>query len=410
MALEDSIPAMDEPLCAMLARPRRFEEDGDWTDLAALWSVRPGTTYLNHGSFGLMPRPVRALRDWWQQRCEEQPMDCLVRELEPAWWGARESLARFTGTSPEHLILGDHATWAMNVVADSVPLQAGDEVLLTDHEYGAVRRIWERAAGPAGARVESAALPFPVSSAMEVVQAIMDRTGPRTRLIVVSHITSPTAITLPVREICSAARDRGIAVCIDGPHALVQCDVEIDSLGCDFYCASCHKWLCAPLGTGFLFVHPRWQDRIRTPVLSWGRLLPAVPQRWDEQFTWSGTRNPAAWLAITGAIRFIEAVGVQVFRARTHWLARRTRARLEELTGCSAMIPDDPAWYQSMTEVPLPKGDWSTLQDRLWREWGIEVPIVRFADRWLVRVSHHLYTTTAQVDRLLESLTAALGR
>ncbi len=403
-------PAFDPALMDLLRRSRRVEVDADWADLAALWDIRADTTYLNHGSFGPSPRPVREARDWWRDRCEEQPMDFFLRWLEPALEAARSGLARFCGTTTRNLVFADNATWAMNVVARSFPLGAGDEVLLTDHEYGAVSRIWNEACDQAGAKTATAVLPLPFTTAGNVVDAIVSAITPRTRLVVVSHITSPTGITLPVEAICRAVRERGVAACIDGPHALVEVDVELDRLDCDFYTASCHKWLCAPLGTGFLYVHPRQQNLIRPLIRSWGRLLPAVPQRWDEEFTWPGTREPSAWLAIPAAIRFFQELGIETFRNRTHWLAQQARTRLEAVTGCAALVPDDSAWYQSMTEVPLPPGDWSGLQQKLWENHRIEIPVVSFAHRWLIRVSSHLYNDRGQTDSLVEALSKELQK
>ncbi len=383
---------------------RRVEVDDDWRDLRALWQIRPDTTYLNHGSFGLSPQPVRAARLDWLQKCDQQPMDFYVRQLEPALWRSRQAIARLVGTMPEHLVLTENATSAMNVVADSFPLKSGDEILLNDHEYGAVHRIWNRRALETGARVVNCRLPLPIESADQVVDALADATTVRTRLLVISHITSPTAIIMPLDEITRRFQSLGIPICVDGPHALAQVDVRIDASGWDFYTASCHKWLCAPLGTGFLYVHPRWQEHIRWPIQSWGRLLPALPERWDQQFTWTGTRDASGYLALADAVEFMERVGIDVFRDRCCWLARQFEQRLIERTGRLPLAPLEGQWYGTMCHVPLKPGDWSTLQDALWRREGIEVPIVHFDDRWFVRVSCHLYNTTDQIDCLLSAL------
>src|SRR4051794_30336183 len=245
-------------------------DDAAWTKLKAEWSLRPGTIYLNHGSFGPPPRSVREARQHWQNAMDSQPMDFFVRQLEPALVAARERLARFVGSPASDLIFVENATVGMNIVADSFPLVAGDQVLLTDHEYGAVHRIWQRACDRAGAMKRTVELPLPFRSAAETTDALFAAATDRTRLIVVSHISSPTAVILPVAEICRRARQRGIAVVIDGPHAIAQTPLNIAELGCDFYTASCHKWLSAPFGSGFLYVAPQHQSRIRPPVLSWG--------------------------------------------------------------------------------------------------------------------------------------------
>lgn len=389
------------------SRPRRSEIDADWEDLAAQWDIRPDTTYLNHGSFGPAPRAVRESRRRLIDALDCQPMDFFVRQFEPLLLSARESLAAFVGTTRPNLVFAENATFAMNVVADSFPLRAGDEVLLNDHEYGAVQRIWDRACRRVGAHCRILTLPSTFESPQQITDALVSATSSATRLVVVSQVTSPTAIILPVAEIIRGLHDRGIATCLDGPHAPAQVDLNIDALNCDFYCASCHKWLCAPLGTGFLYVHPRWQATIQPQLLSWGRLLPAVPERWDEQFTWSGTRDGSGYLSVPTAIEFLTRVGLPQFRERCEWLARYAESRLMELTGAQPIAPTTGGWYGTMCHVPLPGGDWSALQMDLWRGHGIEVPIIRFLDRWFVRVSCHLYNTTGQIDQLVAALAQA---
>lgn len=388
-----------------------IENDDDWRAWRVEWGIRSDTTYLNHGSFGPTPRRVRECQLDWQAPLTCQPMDFFVRKLEPAWLAARERLAAFVGTAAENLVFVENSTAAMNVVANSFALQPGDEVLLTDHEYGAVVRIWQRACQAAGASEPRVAmLPAKFESAEQVVEAIFREATVRTRLLVVSHITSPTAVILPVQQICAEARRGGIAVCIDGPHAPAQAPLVIDELGCDFYTASLHKWVSAPLGSGFLYVAPPWHGRIRTPQLSWGRLLPAKPAKWWEEFYWTGTRDPSAYLATTAAIELLEEVGLPAFRARTHHLARYARHRLVELTCVEPPTPDDEAWYGSMVSVPLPPGDAASLQKQLWQQHQIEVPVVDRGGRHSIRVSCHLYTDKQDIDRLVKALAELLSK
>jgi isopenicillin-N epimerase len=400
-------------------------DDSDWIDLKSCWRIRVDTTYLNHGSFGPSPIVVQEAFRRWQDALQAQPMDFLVRQFEPAWLAARDRLAAFVGTAGGNLIFVENATAGMNIVADSFPLAAGDEVLLTDHEYGAVERIWRRACEQVGAQSRTAVLPLPFASREETVEAVFAATSERTRLIVVSHITSPTAVILPVAEICQEARRRGIAVAIDGPHAIAQVPLSIDELGCDFYAASCHKWLSAPLGSGFLYVAPRWQAQVRPPVLSWGRIPPTKIEAWSDEFVWAGTRDPSAYLAIPAAIEFLEQVGLPAFRERTHWLARYARRRLGELSGLPPITADDAAWYGSMAHVPLPPSTArgasteqrpdetcpisNPLQNTIWRELAIEVPIVEFGGTRYIRVSCHLYNDTAQIERLAAGLAKLLA-
>lgn len=388
---------------------RSIESDDAWKDIASLWDFRDGVTYLNHGSFGPSARPIRDARRMWIDRLDSNPMDFYVREFEDQLEKAREILANFLGTTHPNLVFVENATFGMNIVADYFPLESGDEVLLNNHEYGAVMRIWNRACDRHGAKVVTAHLPTKLSSHSEIVEGIFAAATPKTKLIVVSHITSATAVTFPVQAICDEARRRGIAVCIDGPHAIAQLDVQLEKLGCDFYTASLHKWLAAPLGSGFLYVHPKWQDRIQPQLKSWGRIMPNLPKRWDEEFTWSGTRDPSPYLSVPVAIDFLKGIGIELFRARTHYLAQSARHRFEKLLRAEARVPDSIDWYGTMTEIPLPAGDWSQLQTELWKRYKIEIPIVQFEGEWFVRVSSYLYTTQKHFDLLEQGLTELLG-
>lgn len=331
-------------------------------------------------------------------------MDFYLRQMEKGLLDARQALANFIGTTAPNLAFVDNATYGMNVVANSFELQVGDEVLLNDHEYGAVFRIWQQACDAAGAKLVMVKLPPQIQSTEEVIAALLAGVTEKTKLLIVSHITSPTALILPIKEICSAFAQRDIPVCVDGPHAPAQVDLNIDELGCDFYVASLHKWLCATLGTGFLFVHPRWQERVRPLVTSWGRLLPAMPETWDEEFLWAGSREPSGFLTVPVAIDFLERIGLKNFQGRSRWLAQYAENALVDLFKTQPIGDRRRGWYGSMAHVPLPPGDWSNLQSELWQQVGIEVMINRFGERWFVRVSGHLYNNTTQIDTLTKAL------
>jgi len=391
-------------------RTSAVENDEAWSRWRDEWSIRADTIYLNHGSFGPTPNSVRECQLNWQHQLANQPMDFFVRKYEPAWLAARERLARFVDTAADNLVFVENATAAMNVVANSFALKSGDEVLLTDHEYGAVFRIWQRACQQTqGTAVITARLPQVIESEQQVVDAIFNAATPRTRLLVVSHVTSPTAIILPIERICREARRRGIAVCVDGPHAPAQVPLSLGTLSCDFYTASLHKWVSAPLGSGFLFVAPPWHSRVEAPQLSWGRIPPSKPSAWWDEFVWSGTRDPSAYLATEAAIDLLEhQVGLSAFRDRTHSLVRYARERIVDLTGRAPSTPDSEHWYGSMVSLPLPPGDASALQKMLWQDHRIEVPIVEHNGQRSIRVSCHLYNRRADINLLVENLKVAL--
>jgi isopenicillin-N epimerase len=375
------------------------------------WTFAPGVTYLNHGSFGPAPRMVLEARNRWFAELEANPMGFFTRRLDGLLADVRDALGRYLNAPAEGLILVDNATWAMNVVAASVQLEPGDEVLLTDHEYGAVKRIWELRCAQSQAQMIIQPLPVPLVSHDEIVERIFEAVTPRTKLLVFSHITSPTAVILPAEAICARARERGVSVCIDGPHAPLQIPVNIGQLDCDYYAASCHKWMCAPFGSGFLHVHKRVIDKIRPVVVSWGtRFPPRTAPSVHDEFTWVGTRDPSAWLAVPAAIEFFGSVGARAFRKYTHEFAQYARHKLEAVIGLPALVPDNAAWYGSMIAMPLPVCHGESLQQILHEQYGLETLVTTWNERHFMRPSCHLYTMREHIDALAAAMAEELPK
>lgn len=380
------------------------------------WSLLDDVTYLNHGSFGPSPRVVQNAREEWSRRLESQPMDFYVRQMEDQLDTAGRRLGEFVGAEPRDLVFVDNATVGMNIVAASVRLNAGDEVLLTDHEYGAVTRIWRTACQATGANLVIGKLPKPTVADDELTTSFLEAVTDKTRLIVVSHVTSPTSLILPVKQICQRARELNVPVCVDGPHAPAMIPVNINNIGCDYYTASCHKWLSAPFGTGFLYVARRLQQTLRPANTSWGRSISGRPFSWQDEFNWIGTRDPAAFLSIPTAIEFLESKGLETFRRRTHQLAQSAQHRITELTGMEADVADASDRFGSMITLPLPTTNWQPpkhgrrdpLQDALWNQHKIEIPLISWNGRRFIRVSCHLYNTQSDIDRLIEGLAKLL--
>jgi isopenicillin-N epimerase len=383
------------------------------------WSIPENVTYLNHGSFGPAPRVVQECREEWSHRLESQPMDFYLRQMEPALDAAMDVLSKFVGADSRDMVFVDNATVAMNIVAATTDLKPGDEIVLNEHEYGAVFRIWRHRCEQTGAKVISARIGTDgaagsgtIHDSADIVDPILNSITDRTRMIVVSHITSPSAIIFPVIEICRAARERGIPVCVDGPHAIAMQEVNLRKIDCDFYCASLHKWLSAPCGSGFLYVKRKRQQALKTHMTSWGRSLSGREERWQDHLNWLGTRDPAPFLAVPAAVQFLEEVGLDGFRQSTHQLAQYARHQLERLFEQTALLPDSLDWYGSMVAVPLPPGDYKKpkpnamhpLQRELRERYRIEVPIMEYCGRFFLRVSCHLYNTQDDVDRMIEAI------
>jgi isopenicillin-N epimerase len=391
---------------AFFPDPTRF----DWTEFLPAWDIDPGVTYLNHGSFGPSPRVVREARQRWSEELERNPMEFFVRRQEALLDEASRELGQFLGCRSENLAFVPNATVAMNIVAENTKLEPGDEVLLNNHEYGAVIRIWGAHCKRVGAKTVLARLPMGEATANDRVEAIIHHVTPRTKMIVLSHVTSPTALILPVEEVCRRAKPLGIPVCIDGPHAIAMLPLTLDSLGCDFYCASLHKWLSAPFGSGFLYSKPKHRSGLKPAIISWGRSLSGRESRWVDEFHWSGTSDPAASLAVPEAIRFLQSVGLDRFRDQCHTLAKYAGQQLTGRLGAIPLARDHE--FGTMLTLELPQlacaqqqpGTPHPLQGQLATEFGIEIPIVEWQDRMHIRVSCHLYNTPQQIDRLVEVL------
>ncbi|WP_437202453.1 aminotransferase class V-fold PLP-dependent enzyme [Planctomicrobium sp. SH664] len=380
-------------------------------DIAQHWRLEPGVTYLNHGSFGPSPLPIMEARQEWLRQLEAEPMHFFIRRLSRLLDDATEAVARFVNCPADNLIFVPNSTAGMNIVAANLQLEEGDEVLLTDHEYGAVVRIWGQYCQQARAKTTLARLPLPLNSIPDIVESIFERVTPRTRLLVVSHVASQTSVKLPVKEICERARAQGLLVCVDGPHALLMTDIDLQAIPCDFYAAGCHKWLSAPFGSGFLYVRSRFKQGLKPNVISWGRSLDGSPTRWKDEFHWPGTFDPTPYLAIPAAIDFFRQYGVEKFRQETHALTRFARQEMLRISGEEPLFPDDIAWYGSMVSIPFPlpqvanfPGGMHPLQQWLWDQHRIEVPVIGWKERSLVRISCHLYNTRADVERCLDAL------
>lgn len=377
-------------------------------DLRDLFLLRRDVVFLNHGSFGACPRPVFDAYHRWQVAFEAEPIDFMKRARERLA-EARRALAAFLGASPDDLVFVTNATTGANIVARSLRLGPGDEVLTTDHEYGGVDRAWRFVCERTGATLVRAAIPLPVGSHEAIVEAIWSRVTPRTRVLAFSHVAAPTAIVLPVEALVRRARAAGIVTVIDGAHAPGQVPLDLEALGADFYAGNCHKWMCAPKGAGFLYARREVQGLLQPLVVSWGwRPEKPGPSRFIDEHEWQGTRDIAAYLAVPAAIAFFAAHGWEAVRASCHRLVTAARAALNAATGQPALCPEGPAWYGQMASVFLPGCDAEATSHRLREEFGVEVPIWQWGDRQLLRVSVQGYNSPGDVDALVEAVQRVL--
>ncbi|MBP6502639.1 MAG: aminotransferase class V-fold PLP-dependent enzyme [Rhodoferax sp.] len=378
----------------------------------------PDVVFLNHGSYGACPRPVFDAWQGWQREMERNPVAFLSRRSAGLLRQARERLSTYLGADAEELVFVSNATTGVNIVAKSLQLQPGDEVLTTDLEYGACRATLAAVCAQAGAQlvVVPVALPLTVDGFVAAMAAAMT---PRTRLLMMSHITSPTALRLPIGPVLAQARARGIATLVDGAHAPGQIALDLTALGADFYTGNCHKWMCAPKGTAFLHARSTHHGGLHAMVTSWGEVATDGPSLWDgfigssvfeRRMQWQGSRDLTGFLSVPAAIDFLAAHDWVARCADCHTGAMALMHRVSARTGI-APIADD-AFFVQMAPLPVPHQDAAALRKRLFDTFRIEVPVTQHVGpdgpRTFVRVSVQPYTSDEDLAALEQALFSLL--
>jgi isopenicillin-N epimerase len=393
----------------------------DPSPLSSHWTLDPEVTFLNHGAFGACPREVLALQSEIRARMERDPIDFMVRALEPLLDEARNRLADFLHVDPDDLAFVDNATAGVNTVLRSLDFRPGDELLTTDHGYNACINALDAVASRSGARVVIARVPFPLRGPEEVSHAVLGAVTGRTRLVLVDHVTSATGIVFPLQSLVAALQARGIEVLVDGAHAPGMVPVDLAALGAAYYSGNCHKWLCAPKGAGFLHVRRDRQASIRPLVVSHGANSTRTDRsRFRLEFDWTGTRDPSALLCVGASLALVGGLvpgGWEEVRQRNHALACRGRSLICEALGVAPPCPE--SMLGSLAAVELPKHprwppgarDADPLQDMLFTRHRIEVPLYGWPGperRW-IRVSPHLHNSEPQYLFLAEALREAMA-
>lgn len=383
--------------------------------LKSLFRLDPAVCFLTHGTYGACPDAVFAAYQDWQARLERQPVAFMdPRHLAARFAEVRAALGAELGADPDDLVPVTNATQGLNVVARSLPLRPGDEILTTDHEYAALEKTWAFVAARTGAVIRRVEVPLPLASEAAFTAAVLAGFTARTRVLFLSHVTSPTALSLPVGPAVAAARARGIWSVIDGAHAPGQIPLDLKALGADFYAGNCHKWLMAPKGAAFLHARPEVQSLLNPSLISHGWTAdgaspgPFGGTAFQDAFQFQGTRDPAAFLAVPAALAFRRAHGWQAVIARCRALAQETAARVRALTGCAALSAPGFSAPQ-MVALPVPDCDPRAAHDRLLAHFGIEIPVLRWNGRTLVRLSVQGYNSRAEMDRLVTALADLCG-
>jgi isopenicillin-N epimerase len=354
-----------------------------------LFLLDPDVAYLNHGAFGACPRPVFDVYQEWQRELEREPVDLYERRLEDELAGVRAALGEYVGAPADDLALLPNATSALNAVLRSLSLGQEDEILTTGHEYGAIDLLLRFVSERTGARI--------VRASGVDAEGIWASATRRTRVVLVSHVTSRTALLLPVEDICRRAREAGVLSVLDGAHGPGHVPLDLAGLGADFYAGNCHKWLCAPKGAGFLYAREERQVLLEPLVVGWG-----YGQEFAIRHDWQSTRDPAAYLAVPAAIEFVREHG----RAAECRSLLGEGSRRLEAAGFEAFASEQPL---QMASFRLPACDPEAVERRLRDEFRVEVPVRNWNGEQLIRVSIAPYNMQEDVDRLEAALRAVFA-
>ncbi len=381
------------------------------------WALRPDVVFLNHGSFGACPKIVLDRQEQLRRELESEPVQFLWRRWEERLEPARKALAAFLGARPQDLVFITNATAGVNAVARSLPLRPGDEILTTNFDYNACRNVLVQAANQAGARLVVAQAPFPLMAPADVTKVILRKVTPRTRLVLLDHVSSDTSVILPVVELIRDLEARGIDVLVDGAHAPGMLPLNLKKLGAAYYTGNLHKWVCAPKGAAFLWVREDRQQFIQPAVISHGNNRPRPGfTPFQDRFDWAGTADPTPWFCVPDALKFMAGLfpgGWPELRKNNHQLVVQARKLLCERFVLEPPCPDNMLGF--LATVPLParlqtrpwgNGRIDALQLRLYDEFGIEVPFIQRTEdgsRWF-RISAAAYNSLAEYDYLADCL------
>jgi len=375
--------------------------------------------FLNHGSFGACPKPVRERQHELRELMEKEPVEFLARNLQGLLAEARKALADFVGAQSEDLVFLPNATHGVSAVLRSLSFKERDEIICTNHIYFACANALSFISSLTGAKIVCAQVPFPPHLKKDLIAPILSSVSSRTRLALIDHISSPTALIFPIKEIVRELEGKGIPVLVDGAHGPGMVPLNLDEFEASFYTGNCHKWLCAPKGSAFLWVRKDWQEKIRPLAISHlGGDYDSCENPFQVEFSWSGTMDPTPYLSIPYALRFLASLypgGIEGVRKRNHELALYGKKVLSEALGYELPLPEE--FIGSMVSFPIPplkekptvlKGLWDPDQERLFKEYKIEVPIMFWPEEpyRLIRISAQAYNEKWHYDLLGDALRA----
>ena len=369
-----------------------------------LFLLDQNINYLNHGSYGACPKTVFDDYQSWQKRIEYQPVQFLSRDIYKHLEYSRETLGRYVKCDKNDLIFYSNPSSAINTIINNLKLTINDEVLMSTHEYGALIRAWGESAKTKGFKLIEQHIKLPLSTEEAFIKEFWSGVNKRTKIIFLSQITSATGLIFPVKKICELASKVGIITIIDGAHVPGHINLDIDNMDCDFYSGACHKWLCGPKGSSFLYVKKKFQKDFRPLVISWGEYGDDPgPTKFLQNFQWQGTTDMSSFLSIPSAINFQEKHNWIAVQKKCKMLVRKTKEELSNLFKDDGLSVGK-GWLGQMVSFPLPRGKFKNLKSKLLNHYRIEVPIFNWRDREYIRVSIQAYNKWDDIVQLIRAL------
>ena len=373
--------------------------------LTSQFLLRPDITFLNFGSFGACPRPVFERYQQFQLELEQEPVQFMTNTGWQYVATARKALGEYLDADADDLVFVTNPSYAVNIIAKSFALSAGDEVLTTEWEYGACDRTWQYYCDKAGARYVKQPIRLPLQSQEDFVDQLMAGVTKRTKLIFLSHITSSTAIRFPVEKVVAAAKQRGIMTFVDGAHAPAQVPLSLRTLDADIYTGACHKWMMTPKGSSFLYVRRAYQHLFDPLIISWGYKADKPSHSlFLDYHQQQGTRDFSAFCCIPAAIEFMKVHNWEDVSSRCRELVLRNAMRFCKLLDTEPLLPLDDFFVRQLFSIPIRTNEPEQLKARLFNEYKIEIPIMRHGDRVFMRYSVQAFNTQQDLDRLAEAV------
>ena len=367
--------------------------------------LNPEITFLNHGSFGACPKPIFENYQYWQLELEKEPVQFIQKNSAQYLKTSKDALANYIGCSSDDFFYTTNPTVAVNTVLRSLNLEEGDEVLTTNHEYGAMDRTWSYFSKKKGIKYIRQNISLPILSKEQILDEFWSGYTSKTKIIFISHISSVTALVFPVKEICEKARELGLITIIDGAHVPGQLDLNIQELNPDFYTGALHKWLLAPKGVSFLYVKKTFQNKIDPLVVSWGYESESPS---DSQFLdyhqHQGTRDISAFLTIPKAIEFLRVNNWEERAASCRKLIRDNYNKFCELLNSKPICPVTSEFLVQMCSIPIQTTKPLELKETLFHKYKIEIPVMKLEDKFFLRIAINVYNSQQDLEILQEAL------